>query len=182
MYPKSPWLYFVTLCLAVIPISSVAATPIQVAEVKYDADPLDVGLLKDTSILHRNIKVITADTIEDFPRFRSSMPSLWWIQDQLDRDSKLVSNWLIYPEKKRIDLVVNPQFWNNLEYLERYKLVNRYGLVARRYGYNLRIFNIRFNEVKPIVAYTCAQSTTSSRCDIKWEENRQRSIRVNTAR
>jgi hypothetical protein len=182
MYPKSPWLYFVTLCLAVIPISSVAAAPIQVAEVKYDEDPLDVGLLKDSSILRRNIKVITADTIEDFPRFRSSMPSLWWIQDQLDRDSKLVSNWLIYPEKKRIDLVVNPQFWNNLEYLERYKLVNRYGLVARRYGYNLRIFNLRFNEVKPIVAYTCAQSITSSRCDIKWEENRQRSIRVNTAR
>jgi hypothetical protein len=168
--------------LAVMPISSVVAAPIQLAEAKYDPEPLDIALLKDPNIVRQNVKVITADTIADFPRFRSSMPSLWWIQDQLDRDYKLVSNWLVYPEKKRIDLVVNPQFWNNLEYLERYKLVNRYGLVARRYGYNLRIFNLKFNEVKPIVAYTCAQSTTSSRCDIKWEENRQRSIRVNTAR
>jgi hypothetical protein len=182
MYPKSPWPYLVTLCLVVIPIGAVVAAPIQVAEVKSDDDPLDLELLKDPNIVRRNIQVITADTIADFPRFRSSVPSLWWTQDQLDRDAKLVSNWLVYPEKKRIDLVVNPQFWNNLEYLERYKLVNRYGLVARRYGYNLRVFNLKFNEVKPIVAYTCAHSATSSICNIKWEENRQRSIRVNTAR
>jgi hypothetical protein len=147
--------------------------------ITYDDEPLDVELLKDSK-RSKSSGVITADSIERFPVFRKSMPSLWWTQDQLP--NKLVLNWLAYPQKKRIDLIVNPQFWNNLEYLERYQLINRYGLVSRRYGYNVRIFNLKFSEVQPIVAYTCSSIVVTATCYIQWQEINQRSLKPVTGR
>jgi hypothetical protein len=147
--------------------------------ITYDAEPLDVEMLKDPK-KSRSSGVITSDSIERFPVFRKTMPSLWWTQDQLPK--KLVLNWLAYPQKKRIDLVVNPQFWNNLEYLQRYQLINRYGLVSRRYGYNVRIFNLKFSEVQPIVAYTCSAATPTATCYIQWQEVNQRSLKPVTGR
>jgi hypothetical protein len=175
-------------CWAIMPTNSVQSAAPQLplvfpdptnSPVTYDTEPLDVEMLKDFG-LQKSSDVITADSIERFPVFRKSMPSLWWTQDQLP--NKLVLNWLAYPQKKRIDLVVNPQFWNNLEYLERYQLVNRYGLVARRYGYNIRIFNLKFSEAQPIVAYTCSAVVATSSCYIQWQEINQRSLKPNTGR
>jgi hypothetical protein len=175
-------------CWPIMPTNSVQAAVPQLplvfpeptnSSVTYDSEPLDVEMLKDFG-LRKSSGVITADSIERFPVFRKSMPSLWWTQDQLP--NKLVLNWLAYPQKKRIDLVVNPQFWNNLEYLERYQLINRYGLVARRYGYNVRIFNLKFSEAQPIVAYTCSSKVATSSCYIQWQEINQRSLKPNTAR
>jgi hypothetical protein len=173
-------------CWAILPNNSAVSAPPQLplifpdptdSPITYDDEPLDVELLKDSK-RSKSSGVITADSIERFPVFRKSMPSLWWTQDQLP--NKLVLNWLAYPKKKRIDLVVNPQFWNNLEYLERYQLINRYGLVARRYGYNVRIFNLKFSEAQPIVAYTC--SSAKATCYIQWQEVNQRSLKPVTGR
>jgi hypothetical protein len=175
-------------CWTILLTNSVTSAPPQLplvfpdpanSPVNYDTEPLDVEMLKDSGT-QKTAGVITADSIERFPAFRKIMPSLWWTQDQLP--NKLVLNWLAYPNKKRIDLVVNPQFWNNLEYLERYQLVNRYGLVARRYGYNVRIFNLKFSEAQPIVAYTCFSKASASTCYIQWQEVNQRSLKPNTAR
>jgi hypothetical protein len=185
MYPQSSWRYLMLVCLVtqaweffglVQPL--VAAPPISI--ISYDRTPLDLELVKNPSLAFRSNKVITADTIENFPNFRKTMPSLWWTQEQLPK--KLVLNWLVYPEEKRIDLIVNPQFWNNLEYIDRYQLINNYGSVARRYDYNVRIFNLKFSEVKPIVAYTCGYGRTPLRCIIEWQEISQRSIQVTPAK
>lgn len=173
-------------CWTTLPISSaISVPPLPLvfpdpanSPVTYDAEPLDVEMLKN-SAMQQSSDVITADSIERFPKFRKSMPSLWWTQDQLP--NKLVLNWLAYPQKKRIDLVVNPQFWNNLEYLERYQLINRYGLVSRRYGYSVRIFNLKFSEAQPIVAYTCSAVETAA-CYIQWQEVNQRSLKPVTDR
>ncbi len=170
-------------CWAILPTNSVSSAPAQLplvfpdptsSPVSYDSEPLDVEMLKGSGV-QKSSGVIMADSIERFPVFRKSMPSLWWTQDQLP--NKLVLNWLAYPTKKRIDLVVNSQFWNNLEYLERYQLVNRYGLVARRYGYNVRIFNLKFSEEQPIVAYTCSLKVAT--CYIQWQEINQRNLKPN---
>jgi hypothetical protein len=176
----------VLCCWGVLPIDSARSAPrltalpeINNSKATYDPAPLDVEMLKDTSS-PRSSNIITANSIERFPAFRKVMPSLWWTQDQLP--NKLVLNWLAYPDKKRIDLVVNPQFWNNLEYLERYQLINRYGLVAGRYGYNVRIFNLKFSEAQPIVAYTCSPIATNSACHIQWQEINQRSLKPITGR
>ena len=174
-------------CWTTLPISSATSVP-QLplvfpdpanSPVTYDAEPLDVEMLKN-SAMQQSSDVITAESIERFSKFRKSMPSLWWTQDQLP--NKLVLNWLAYPQKKRIDLVVNPQFWNNLEYLERYQLINRYGLVSRRYGYSVRIFNLKFSEAQPIVAYTCSSAMATATCYIQWQEINQRSLKPVTGR
>jgi hypothetical protein len=181
MNPKSIWHYFV-LCWMILPLSTVTAAPLQQPEIECDADPLDIEILKNPGSAWRKSQVITADTIEEFPALRRSMPSLWWTQDQLGQNIKLVDNWLVYPAKRRIDLVIRPQFWNNLEYTERYQLINRYGTVARYYGYNVRIFNPKYDVKKPIVAYTCNHGTTPLTCSIQWQENSLRAIRVNTSK
>ncbi len=78
---------------------------------------------------------------------RKAMPnptqaSFWWAAEQFDPfNGKLVENWLTYPEKKQISLVVSWRLWTLLDYLERYRFVNQFGTVARKYGYSLAIFN-----------------------------------------
>ena len=73
------------------------------------------------------------------------LASLWWAAEQFDPfDGKLVENWLTYPEKHQIELVVSWQLWTLLDYLERYRFVNQFGTVARKYGYGLTIFNQKY--------------------------------------
>jgi hypothetical protein len=177
-------------CWAILPTSSGASAPPQLplvfpdptnSPVTYDDEPLDLKMLKDSG-LQKSAGVITDGSIDRFPVFRKIMPSLWWTQDQFPTQKKLVSEWLVYPQKKRIDLVVNSQYWNNLEYLDRYHLINRYGLVARRYGYNVRIFNLNFSESQPIVAYTWSPKVAALTCYIQWQEKNQRSLKPNTAK
>ena len=69
-------------------------------------------------------------------------PSLWWATEQFDPfDGRLVENWLADSKVQQINLVVNWQLWTLLDYLGRYRFVNQFGTVARKYGYNLNIFN-----------------------------------------
>ncbi len=68
--------------------------------------------------------------------------SFWWAIEQFDPfGGKLVQNWLAYPKKQQINLIVNWQLWTMLDYLGRYRFVNQFGTVARKYGYSLNIFN-----------------------------------------
>ena len=68
--------------------------------------------------------------------------SFWWAAEQFDPfNGKLVENWLAYPEKKQVNLVVSWRLWTLLDYLERYRFVNQFGTVARKHGYSLAIFN-----------------------------------------
>jgi hypothetical protein len=100
--------------------------------------PLDTKILteKETENLE---PIVTVDTVsQDY----LTVPSLWWAKEKIDPyQGKLVDNWLAYPRQKRIDLIVNWQLWNLLDYLQKYSLVNDYGSVARSYGYNLRVFD-----------------------------------------
>lgn len=83
-----------------------------------------------------------------------TVPSLWWADDQFG--DKLVENWIAYARRSnaqaRTDLIVRRALWNTLNYYERYAFVNRFGTVARDYGYNLLVFD-RDNDL--LAAYTC---------------------------
>ncbi len=71
-----------------------------------------------------------------------SRPSLWWAAEQFDPfGGRLVENWLADAQVQQINLVVNWQLWTLLDYLGRYRFVNQFGTVARKYGYSLNIFN-----------------------------------------
>lgn len=139
----------------------------------YVDRPLEIKLLTDSSLAKSRRDVVTADTISMQGR---TNPSLWWTGEQLP--NKLVLNWLAYPQQKHIDVVVNPQFWNILDYPERYQLVNNWGTVARKHGFDVRIFNLRFSDREPIVAYTCSHDQIDRRCVVQWQGVNQNSLGI----
>jgi hypothetical protein len=168
------WLLLIFGELAISP--AVRAVPRYIA-LSYANSPLEINLLNNSKLGKSRPDVVTADTISPSQR---NTPSLWWTREQLP--NKLVLNWLAYPQKKQIDVVVNPQFWNILDYPQRYQLVNRWGTVARKHGFDVRIFNLRFSELKPIVAYTCTHDPTDQRCVVQWQGANQDSLGVKSSR
>jgi hypothetical protein len=90
----------------------------------------------DQIVAHRNLVASTKTTPN------ATQYSFWWAALQFDPfDGKLVQNWFAYPQKQQINLVVNWQLWTLLDYFGRYRFVNQFGTVARKYGYSLNIFN-----------------------------------------
>lgn len=73
----------------------------------------------------------------DFPQ-----RSIWWAAEQFDPfEGKLIQDWLTHPQKQQINLTVDLQLWSLLDYFGRYRFVNQFGAVARKYGYSLNIMN-----------------------------------------
>ena len=97
-----------------------------------------------------SVQTISIDNIIGSPNLVTSTKaapditqySFWWAALQFDPfDGKLIQDWLAYPQKQQINLIVNWQLWNLLDYFGRYRFVNQFGTVARKYGYSLNIFN-----------------------------------------
>lgn len=132
-------------------------------------EPLDRDLLAlDT--LPAGLNVVTANTIS---QTGITVPSLWWAKEQFDEfGGKLLNNWIAYPnpdnpDQQRVDLVVNRQLWTLLDYMERYRFVNKFGTVARDYEYDVRVFN---QQAERLATYTCdySQSPPNCRIIIEW--------------
>lgn len=96
------------------------------------------------------LNTISGDSRIDHPHLLAStkaapditQSSFWWAALQFDPfEGKLIQNWLAYPQKQQINLIVNWQLWTLLDYFGRYRFVNQFGTVARKYGYSLNIFN-----------------------------------------
>jgi hypothetical protein len=120
--------------------------------------PLELSLL-----IHPSDSVVTANTIN--PK-TLTIPSLWYAKANTEK--KLLSNWLAYPptdkQPGRVDLLVNQQIWNSLDYLERYKFVNRLGSITRSFNYNMRVFDY---QQEFLAAYTCSFTVKPSLCNIQ---------------
>lgn len=115
--------------------------------------PLDLELINQPDqALSRGIFTINTISQEGITN-----PSLWWVRDQFGR--RVVTNWLGYPEERRVDLVVDRQVWSFINYIEKYSLVNHFALTAREYGYNLRIFN---DQGLPLGQATCEFTSTDN--------------------
>ena len=68
--------------------------------------------------------------------------TIWWAIEQFDPfDGKLIENWLTHPKKRQINLIVDSQLWTTLDYFDRYRLVNQFGTIARKYSYSLNILD-----------------------------------------
>jgi hypothetical protein len=91
--------------------------------------------------------IVTADTVS--PK-GTTIPSLWWTSEQ--SPAKLVTNWIASRSQSQIYLLVNTQYWNILDYVDRYRTIDRFGRVAQSYGYNLKICNTQKIE---LAGYSC---------------------------
>ncbi len=96
---------------------------------------------------------------------KMTIPSLWWAVEQFDPlDGKLVTNWQAYQTQKAINLIVDNRFWRNLDYIDKYSFVNKFGTVAREYHYNLNIIS---QQQDCLATYTCNQNEN---CDINFNQ------------
>ncbi|MEM7716304.1 MAG: hypothetical protein AAF349_22495 [Cyanobacteria bacterium P01_A01_bin.68] len=146
-----------------IALSALSVLPTQFAQAQDSQIPLPSKAPLELDLLtNPKNDVITANTV--FQK-KLTVPSLWWAQEQSEK--KLLDNWIAYPAKNsqpgRVDLIVNEQIWNVLDYLERYSFVNRLGSVARGYGYNIRVFSY---EKEPLATYTCNLNLSKPLCNI----------------
>jgi hypothetical protein len=107
---------------------------------------VNLSLLKSVK-LNSDPNIITADTVS--PK-GTTIPSLWWTSEQFP--PKLVTNWVANRDRKQIYLLVNTQYWNILDYIDRYRTIDRFGRVAQGYGYNLKICN---SQKIALAHYTC---------------------------
>jgi hypothetical protein len=163
---RMPFLLLVAFCL--FPASAQAQKP---SAPIPSIEPLEVNLLRRKAPPARS-DVFTSETISEKGL---TIPSLWWAKEQFA--GKLVSNWLAYPQERRVDLVVNRQLWTLLDYMDRYRFINEFGTVARDYGYNIRVFNPQ-NPTTPLAAYTCNFSTSPHSCEIWFPSSSEDSFRV----
>ncbi|MDR9403003.1 MAG: hypothetical protein RI580_06130 [Halothece sp. Uz-M2-17] len=95
-----------------------------------------------------------------------SSPSLWWAVEKYDPlDGKLITYWEANSETRMIHLVVNNRFWQTLDYLDQYSLINQLGTVARQYNYNLSLIS---QQEDCLATYTCNLQVTPASCKINF--------------
>jgi hypothetical protein len=102
----------------------------------------------------KDLNIVTADTVS--PQ-GMTIPSLWWTSEEFP--DKLVTNWVANRRQNQIFLLVNSQYWNILDYIDRYRTIDRFGRVAQSYGYNLTICN---SQKINLAAYTCELTVDTS--------------------
>lgn len=131
---------------------------------------VNLAVLKSNDV-GEDPNIVTADTVS---AQGITAPSLWWTSEQFP--SKLVTNWVANRNHKQIYLLVNNQYWNVLDYVDRYRTIDKFGRVAHSYGYNLKICN---NQKIALAHYTCdsmlpAQGDTKGRLTIVPSQERSK--------
>jgi hypothetical protein len=114
---------------------------------------IDLATLNSTTF-YTDPNIVTADKVS---ARAMTLPSLWWTSEQLP--PKLVTNWIANRSEKQIYLLVNTQYWNILDYLDRYRTIDRVGRVAQSYGYNLKVCN---SQKVALARYTCVSTNSSN--------------------
>ena len=92
---------------------------------------------KANNVLDRASAIASQKSTSD-----AAKASFWWAAEQFDPfNGKLVQNWVASSQKQQLDMTVDWQLWTLLDYFDRYRLVNQFGTVARKYGYSLIVFD-----------------------------------------
>lgn len=117
--------------------------------------PINLNLLKSNLQPDR---IVTADSVS--PQ-AITWPSFWWTSEQFP--DRLISNWIADAAEKEVYLLINPQYWSGLDYIDRYHLIDRFGRVARGYGYNLKLCT---PQKVALANYTCKLDNPQSSCQI----------------
>jgi hypothetical protein len=132
---------------------------------------VDLNLLKSDSNSDRQ-NIVTADTVSSKGM---TLPSLWWTSEQFSQ--KLVTNWIANRSEKQIYLLVNTQYWNNLDYVDRYQLIDRFGRVAQGYGYNLQLCS---TQKIALASYSCDPIDRQTSCQLWLKTTGQNGLGVET--
>jgi len=91
-------------------------------------------------------------TRSDVSQSDLSAPSLWWRVAEIG--DRLLTDWLIYPDDRRVDVVVDPQRWNWMSYLDHYRVMMQLANETQPHGYSVRVFDPQ-EPTQPLASYTC---------------------------
>lgn len=129
--------------------SPVTAAPLTLAQRRVQI--LDLALIpQDMSPSESLIAAGLAVTSETLSDTDMTAPSLWWQQDKASEIGPLngrsmVTGWVAHyrpaDQQHHVDVAINGQIWNLLNYLEQYAFITQFGQAAKAYGYHLRVFN-----------------------------------------
>jgi len=95
---------------------------------------------------------------------QKSVPSLWLAQKQFG--GQLLDRWFVdfNSSNSWVILVVNRQLWSGLDYVGRYQFVNRFGVAAGEYGYNVQVCN---RQGVGLAVYSCNGDRRFCRIDLE---------------
>ena len=167
------WIASLSLTTGLSPTTLAQSMPIPSTPEICD---INITLLNSANV-SANPNIVTADTAS--PK-GTTVPSLWWTSEQFP--AKLVTNWIANRSQSQIYLLVDTQYWNILNYVDRYRTIDRFGRVAQGYGYNLKICN---SQQIALAGYTCdnlgnlstkqhlAKATRQNTCQIWLNTNGQ---------
>ncbi|NER81477.1 MAG: hypothetical protein F6K42_18300 [Leptolyngbya sp. SIO1D8] len=86
-------------------------------------------------------------TQNDTSLYTPTLPSLWWNRDQVYGPwggYRLIRSWISFrsmaSDAQMIDIQVDPQYWDRLDYTERYAILNQLGTTGMSYGYHVRLY------------------------------------------
>ena len=138
------------------------------------------NLSEQMSFVKESSKAIATNTEKDTQAEKElEKPSFWWATEQFDPfGGRLVENWLTDSKLQQIDLVVNWQLWTVLDYLGRYSFVNQFGTVARKYGYELNIFN---QKSQLLATYKYNSLSSPPKWEINFEQWGNDSLQIETS-
>jgi hypothetical protein len=120
-----------------------------------DVCAINLNLLKSNI---QSDRIVTADSVS--PQAITS-PSFWWTSEQFP--DRLILNWIADAEAKEVYLLIDPKYWSFLDYVDRYRSIDRFGRVARNYGYNLKLCT---PQKVTLAEYTCDLDNPRSSCQI----------------
>lgn len=141
---------------------------------------LEVPSLYDSDIGFNDEIVVSWPVVgqEDASLYEPTMPSLWWSRDQLPsrwrtggnailriEGYRLIRDWISFASTTAdtyiIDVQVDPQYWNRLNYFHRYAILNQLGTTGMSYGYQVRIYS----SLSLIGVHACDFSTVPELAD-----------------
>ena len=104
-------------------------------------------------------------TEEDTSLFQLTTPSFWWSRDQMYEKwggYRLIRSWIAFRSLSTgnpiIDIQVDPQYWNRLEYTQHYAILNQLGETGMTYGHQVRLYS----SIELVGVHTCNFDSISS--------------------
>ena len=132
------------------PSPSTAPIPAPLTLAQRRVQVLDLALIPlDMTPSEDALATGLAITSETLSETGTTTPSLWWQQDKASEIGPLngrsmVTGWVAHSrpgdQQHHVDVAVNGQIWNLLNYLEQYAFITQFGQAAKAYGYHLRVF------------------------------------------
>jgi hypothetical protein len=163
----------------VLTILSLLIPQLTLAKTNSSFSSASCSEIKDQDLLSNDKTKLTEEPLVTEQTISSqglTVPSLWWAKEQFDPfNGRLIINWFAYPQLKQIDLFVNWQLWTILDYLQRYRLIDKIGTVAREYGYALRVFN---QQKQCLATYKYNSYTNPPKWEIDFPQSDEDSLQI----